>query len=279
MKPIKSDLHMFSDIKPLPKKRYIAGVIAIFAAVYSQYFLPLGAVLGYLVVYGVPIAVVTLLFGKPLLERAAKNNKTAAKLGLGLFGALTVVGLFFSVLILAVMLIFDPEVINVLQQPNPVLDVSPTAAWVLIAVSLLVIGPAEEYLFRGFMYGGLLSISKGRYWFPLALLSSFLFAVVHAYYAVTYGAASIIQFVTLICFGIAMAITYYWSKGNILIPALLHGLYDAAGFLGVATTNEIGLAARLVLIAVGVVFAAVYLPKKLKLKIFGSEPAKEPSSL
>ena len=46
------------------------------------------------------------------------------------------------------------------------LEISPSAALVMVAVSFLIIGPAEEFLFRGFMFGGLLSITKGRYWMP-----------------------------------------------------------------------------------------------------------------
>ena len=57
-----------------------------------------------------------------------------------------------------------------------------------------------------------------------------MFASVHAYYAVTYGVASVLPFIDLITFGFAMAATYYWSGGNIMVPALIHGVYDATDF-------------------------------------------------
>jgi membrane protease YdiL (CAAX protease family) len=132
-------------------------------------------------------------------------------------------------------------------------------------VSFLVVGPAEEYLFRGFMYGGLLNITKDKHWLPLAIISSLMFAGVHAYYAVTYGIASSVAFIDLVAFGVAMCVTYYWTGGNILVPAFIHGLYDATGFLGVATTTLIGTIARIILMAIGVAFAIVYLPKKIRL--------------
>jgi len=201
-----------------------------------------------------------------LFSRACKNNKDAAKFGLGLFGVLTVVGLFLSIIVLAILLHFDPHAINLLNKPNPVLNVPSNVAWVMIPVSILVVGPVEEYLFRGFINGGLLSMSKGKNWVLLAVVSSVMFASVHAYYAVTYGVASILVFVSLITLGLAMSITYYWSGGNILGPALIHGVYDATAFLGVATSIQIGAAARLVMMFVGIGFAVMYLPQKIGLR-------------
>jgi membrane protease YdiL (CAAX protease family) len=93
-----------------------------------------------------------------------------------------------------------------------------------------------------------------------------MFASVHAYYALTYGVASVLPFIDLITFGLAMSITYYWSGGNILVPALIHGVYDATDFLGVATTTQIGQAAQLIMIFVGIGFAVVYLSQKITLR-------------
>ncbi len=269
---------MFSTGKTLPKKLYIIGILVIFVCVYAQYFVKLGQITGYLVVYGIPILVVSLMFGKEMLQRAAKNVKTASQLGLGLFGAFTTLSIFLSIIALMILLQFNPQTLDLLSKPNPVLDVPPNVAWIMIAVSLLVVGPAEEYIFRGFMYGGLLNITKGKHWLPMAVASSFLFAAVHAYYAITYEAASVVPFITIITFSIAMSITYYWSGGNLLVPALIHGLYDATGFLGVATTTEIGLYARGALIFVGVLFAAVLLLRKILInpKKYSSETGPNP---
>lgn len=257
---------MFSDGAPLSKKLYAAGVVVIFVVVYLQYVVKLGQVVGYLVVYGVPVVVVSVLFGKNLFGRAFKNSKSAFQLGLGLFGAFTVLSLFLSAVALAVLMRFNPQTLEVLSRPNPVLDVPADVAWVMIVVSLLVVGPVEEYVFRGFLYGGLLSVAGGRRWFLLAVVSSFLFAAVHGYYVVTYEVASVVPFITIVTFSVAMSVTYYWSGGNLLVPAVIHGVYDATGFLGVATAPEVGLYARGVLIFVGVVFAGVFLLQKIVVK-------------
>jgi membrane protease YdiL (CAAX protease family) len=255
---------MFSTGKPLSKALYIIGIVVIFVTVYAQYFVSLGTVVGYLVVYGIPVTVALLFFGREILKRADKNNRTAAKLGLGLFGAFTVLGVFIAVVVLLIILQFNPGVQSLLSKPNPVLNVPPKEAWILIAISFLIVGPAEEFLFRGFMFGGLLSISKGKRWLILA--------AAHAYYAVTYEAASAVAFIELVAFGIAMCVTYYWSDGNLLVLALIHGAYDATGFLGVATTTLIGNIARGAMIAVGLTFAGLYLPKKLRLSYLQPKP-------
>ena len=254
---------MFSAGKPLPKVLYLIGVVVIFLAVYSQYFIELNALTGYFVVYGVPVLVVGLFFGKEILHRATNNNKLATKLGLGMFGGFTVISLIISIVALAILLQYDKNIIDLLNRPNPVLEVPQNVAWLMMLVSFLVIGPAEEFLFRGFMFGGLLNITKGRYWLPVAIGSSFLFALVHAYYVVVYGVASVIPFVTIITFSMAMSITYYYTNGNLIIPILIHGAFDATGFLTVAVSTEAGLAARAALIFIGVVIAFYLFIKKL----------------
>jgi membrane protease YdiL (CAAX protease family) len=251
---------------PLPKKLYLIGVVAIFLSAYSQYVIHYGPITGYLVVYGIPILIISLFFGRQLLLRASKNNKDATKFGLGLFGLFTVISIFISVVVLSFILSFDPQAVNLLNKPNPVLNIPSNVAWLMIPFSILVVGPAEEYIFRGFIYGGLLSIFKGKHWILLAVVSSVMFASVHAYYVITYGVASAVAIIGIIALGLAMSITYYWSGGNLLVPALIHGVYDATAFLTVATTIQIGLAARFAMILVGIVFAVAYLPKKIAMR-------------
>jgi len=134
----------------------------------------------------------------------------------------------------------------------------------MVAASFLVVGPAEEYLFRGFVYGGLLNILKGRHWFSLAFISSLLFAAAHLYYAFVYGIASLVQFADLVTFGMAMAATYYLSGGNLLMPAMIHGAYDAAGFIGVATSPEAGLFLRGLMMLIGIVASIPLLVQEVR---------------
>jgi len=242
--------------KPITKSRYLLGLVVILGAAYSQYVLPsFGPALGFLVVYGIPIVVVSILWGRTIIQKAGKKTRAAFKLGLGSYGAFTGLGLLVSYAILFFLTKFDAAALNLLHKPNPVLSVSPEYAWIMVALSLLIVGPAEEYLFRGFVLGGLVTLFKSRHWLMLSLVSSLFFAAAHLYYGIVYGVASAIDFTDLVTFGMAMCVTYYLSGGNLLVPAVVHGAYDATGFLGVATSSQIGAALRVLMLLIGIAVA------------------------
>jgi membrane protease YdiL (CAAX protease family) len=252
----------FSNGKILSGKSYVVVLLIIFAAVYSQYLVHLGTILGFLVVYGIPVAVISAVFGREIIRKARNNSGKAFKLGLGLFGAFTVAGIVLSMIALIVILILDPTAVLLLNRPNPVLQIPPSIAWVMTGLSILIVGPAEEYMFRGFLYGGLLSVFRGKHWISLAILSSVIFMAVHLYYVITYGVASAVPLIDLTTFGMAMAMTYYLTGGNIVAPALIHGVYDATGFIGVASSMTIGLILRATLLGIAVIFAAIYIRRE-----------------
>jgi membrane protease YdiL (CAAX protease family) len=162
-----------------------------------------------------------------------------------------------GVFIIFLLTIFNPAAVDLLQKPNPLLQVSPEVAWLMVGVSFLIVGPAEEYLFRGFVFGGMLSFFKSRHWLSVAFVSSIFFAIVHIYYAEVYEVASLVQFVDLMAFGMAMAATYYVSGGNLIVPALIHGAYDATAFIGVATSTAIGDELRVLMILISAFVAIV----------------------
>jgi membrane protease YdiL (CAAX protease family) len=250
--------------KPITKRSYLIGLFIIFASSYSQYiFGGFGPILGIFIVYGVPVLAVSLLCELAIIRRALNNTSTALKFGLGSFGAFTVLGIVAATAIFFIIVKFDPTAVNLLNKPNPVLNIPPKLAWTMIWVSLLVVGPVEEYLFRGFMYGGLLNLFKGRHWLSLAFISSILFAALHLYYALVYGIVSLVQFTDLVTFGMAMATTYYLSGGNLLVPAVIHGAYDATGFIGVATSLDTGILLRGVMILISVIVAIALLVQKM----------------
>jgi membrane protease YdiL (CAAX protease family) len=244
--------------KALTGKTYIVGLLVIFASSYSQYLVSgISLVAGAFLVYGVSILAISAIYGKSILRRALRHTSTALRLGLGFFGIFTLLGTGASLLIVVILLRLDPVALNLLQKPVPVLHVSPELAWIMVWASLIVVGPCEELIFRGFVFGGLLSLFGTRHWLILACLSSVLFAAVHLYYALTYGVASLIPFVDIIAIGMALAITYYRSGGNLLIPALIHGVYDATGFMAVAVSPRVGLLLRGMLMLVGVIAAVM----------------------
>lgn len=244
-----------STEKPITVNKYFFGLLIIFASSYSQYLVDIGPVLGIFIIYVIPVLAANFLWGPAIIRRAFVNKQAALKFGLAWFGAFTFLGILVASAIFFVTSMLDPTAVNLLNRPNPVLNIPPEFAWVMVGVSMLVVGPVEEYLFRGFIYGGLLSLFKGRHWFSLAFVSSLLFAAAHLYYAIVYGITSLIPFTDLVTFGIAMAATFYLSGGNLLIPAIIHGAYDATGFIGVATSLEVGTFLREAMILIGIVVA------------------------
>jgi membrane protease YdiL (CAAX protease family) len=206
--------------------------------------------------------VISVLWGPSILQNAFRSTVDGLKYGLGFYGVFTLLGIAVGVIIFYLLSTFDPTAINLLNRPNPLLQISEEYALIMVAVSFVVIGPAEEYLFRGFVYGGLLSLFQGRHWFGLAFISSLFFAGMHLYYASVYGLASLIMFVDLITFGMAMAVTYYISGGNLVAPALIHGGYDAIGFLGIATSDTVSIVLREFMLVIGILAGFIILFKK-----------------
>jgi membrane protease YdiL (CAAX protease family) len=253
--------------KRISSKSYVLGLSVLLACAYSQYVIgSLGPVLGMLVVYGVPILVTGLICGSAIFSKAVSRMSDALKFGLGFFGGFSVLSFLVSVTLLYFMARFDPSAIRLLSKPNPVLNVGPEMAWVMVWASLLIVGPAEEYLFRGFVFGSLLDVFNGRHWFILAFASSIIFAIAHLYYAIVYGVASLLAFTDLLSFGMAMAVTYYLSGGNLLIPTILHGAYDATGFIGVAFSSELGILLRLSMTALGVLAGLLILIQRARMR-------------
>jgi membrane protease YdiL (CAAX protease family) len=227
-----------------------------FAAFYSQYLVKgFGPVADGLIVYGKPTLAVTLVCGRSLLRNALGHTSTAAKLGISSFGMFELLGSLVGIVIMYAVSYFYPDAEELLDRDNPVLEVPQRFGWLMVFVSIVVIGPIEEYLFRGFVYGGLLSLYRRHHWLALAFLSSMFFAVAHLYYASVYGIASIVAFADLMAFGMAMSFTYYFSGGNLLVPALIHGLYDAGGFLAVAVSPSAGTGFRSFMIFIGIAVA------------------------
>lgn len=234
---------------------YFFGLMAILLAIFSQYFMPIDGWVKLIFVYGIPIMIASLILGGFIWKRAFKNNARALGHGLAWWGVLTALGYFATFIIIAYLASTNPGSLGLLERSNPAAPASPGLAWLMVAASFLVIGPAEEYIFRGFIFGGLLRIFQNRHWLIWAFLTSVLFAFVHIYYLLTFGITSSIFFVNIIAISMALSIAYYVSGGNLFIPALLHGLFDASGFLTIATDSDFGIFLRFAMVAVGLFMA------------------------
>lgn len=245
------------------KTDYFFGLAVILGAVFSQYFFNLGGFYSSLaVIYGLPIIVITILSGQNILRRAFKNNKKALAYGLAAWGISLLAAYIVDLFIFNFLANFDPHSLLPLNNSNP-LPYSSASPWVMIILSFAVIGPSEEYIFRGFVFGGALRAFPKRHWFLLAILSSAVFSIAHFYYFLTFGAASGIIIPDIFAVGLALAAAYYYSGGNLLVPVFFHGLFDALGFLSSATGTNLGDNLRFFLVGIGIITALFLLAKSL----------------
>ncbi|MFC4450701.1 CPBP family intramembrane glutamic endopeptidase [Halorussus aquaticus] len=99
----------------------------------------------------------------------------------------------------------------------------------LVPLSVLVVGPAEELLFRGVIQSYLDgAFSRG----PAVVLASVLFALVHlptTWVATPDPLAVGVTLTILFGLSILLGYLYVWTD-NLVVPILVHGLYDALLF-------------------------------------------------
>ena len=111
----------------------------------------------------------------------------------------------------------------------------PTYFLVMIPVSLLFVGPAEELLFRGAVQGRLRQ-SWGMW--PAIVAATVLFGLVHIP-AITGGFGAQLSYALLVgILGLLLGYLYEYTQ-NIIVPSLIHGAYNATLF-GLLYLTEIG---------------------------------------
>ena len=245
--------------------RYVLGVVITVVAVYSQYVVPqawppalvlYGNLPGDLfVVYGVPIAGFSLLVGAAPLRAWAGRMGLAAYRGLGWYGSMLLLALVVTLVLAIVYESVDPAALQLLNRPNPALTQAAGDPWFWVGFSF-VIGAVEEAIFRGWIYGVWESKSSG--WVAPAVGSSVIFAALHLYYGTTYGIAAPLIFPSLFLLGFAFAATYHETGGNLVVVALLHGLFDASAFYYAFINPDVGLLLRYLPMLAGAVLALVY---------------------
>lgn len=101
---------------------------------------------------------------------------------------------------------------------------NPTFFLYLIPIAVLLVGPGEELLFRGVVQGHL----KRAYGpIPAIVGASVLFGAVHVV-ALT-GSGAVVYIAVASALGVVLGITYERS-GNVVVPAVIHGLWNAMLF-------------------------------------------------
>lgn len=111
---------------------------------------------------------------------------------------------------------------SVVTKPN-----NPTLFLLLIPISIILVGPAEELIFRGIVQGRLRQVFGP----VLAIvLASLIFASIHLPGLLGNDLTAQIATVSIV-FILALVLgSLYELSGNLLVPALVHGLYNAFQF-------------------------------------------------
>ena len=94
---------------------------------------------------------------------------------------------------------------------------------VMVAVSLLVVGPVEEALFRGVVQGGLRRAFDAV---PAILLASLAFGLIH-FPSVSGSAGERWAYVAVVVVLGAVLGVLYERTENVVVPGLAHGVYNA----------------------------------------------------
>ena len=112
----------------------------------------------------------------------------------------------------------------------------PTYFLIMVPVSILFVGPAEELLFRGAVQGRLRQ-SWGMW--PAIVTATVLFGLIHIP-AISGGFGAQLSYALLVgILGLLLGYLYEYTQ-NILVPSLIHGAYNATLF-GLLYLSEIGL--------------------------------------
>ena len=142
------------------------------------------------------------------------------------------------VLVGLVLLVIASQVVSVLLQgvgfapgTNRIVEAvnrNPTLALYLVALSFLATGPGEEILFRGGVQGVLRRVFSPV---PAVVLSSAFFGLAHATATIAAsGVAGAWGYVlSTFLLGLILGGLYEYTD-NLLVPALMHGAYNAVTF-------------------------------------------------
>lgn len=119
------------------------------------------------------------------------------------------------------------------------LEGNPSVALVLIPVSILIVGPAEELLYRGIIQTRLKDVFPTN---SAVGVAAVLFAAIHflAYLDPTNVPGTLVTIAFLLLpLGAILGVVYEYT-GNLFVPAVAHGVYNAITY-GSAYADLVGL--------------------------------------
>lgn len=119
------------------------------------------------------------------------------------------------------------------------IEANPTIALIFLPLSVFVVGPAEEFLYRGIIQTRLTSVFDTG---GAVAVAALIFAAIHffAYLDPANVPGTIVTvFLLLLPLGAILGSVYEYSD-NLVVPALAHGFYNAITF-GLSYADTVGL--------------------------------------
>jgi hypothetical protein len=104
---------------------------------------------------------------------------------------------------------------------------NPELLLLLVPMSILIVGPGEELLYRGVIQGRLRAAVGPRY---AIVATSALFAPIHVF-GLTGSTLGVLTMLATVFFLSLFLGAIYEYTGNLVVPALVHGLYNATQFV------------------------------------------------
>ncbi len=207
------------------------------AGILSQYLVPPAWVLpgwggffeGLFLAYGIGAIGFLVLVGIAPLRNYFRHNRAGAREGFRWYGILGVLSFVLVIGMTLVYLAVDPRFEDLINKSTSVAEAGASDPYFYMLFSLPV-GFIEEALFRGWLFGGVLTLDGTSRWRGHALWTTLVFTGVHVYYGQTYLEVSPLFYVQIFLLGLAFAIAYYKSGGNLLVVALLHASFDVISF-------------------------------------------------
>ena len=192
----------------------VAEAVLTGAVLESNAFLVASAALT-MVGYALVALVYARRYGRPIPARVPTRRDLGWVAGGTVLALVTVTAL--SVLVSALGVEAAPNAIGVVGSERPVLLLA------LAALSLVAVGPAEELLFRGAVQGRLREAFG-----PVGAVlgASAVFAAAHAVAVVGTVGATLVTISILMVTSLVLGAAYERTR-NVVVPALLHGLYNA----------------------------------------------------
>ena len=250
------------------------------AGILSQYLVPAAWVLpgwggffeGLLLAYGIGAAGFLVFVGVGPLRNYFRHNRAGAREGFRWYGILGILSFVVVVLLTIVYLAVDPRFDELLTKSSPVAQAGASDPYFYMLFSIPV-GFIEEGLFRGWLFGSVLTLDGTARWRGHALWTTLVFTGVHVYYAQTYLEVSPLFYVQIFLLGLAFAIAYYKSGGNLLVVALLHASFDVISFASFVN-QDVSLGAHYGLLVASALFAVALAYWKR-----GPQPRPEPGAI